>query len=548
MRATLERRAATVTVDAWARLDFLVSRPELGHLCRSADGALDAEAVRAALPGLSARAARRVLDRCRVLGLVDSHGSLTSLGREAAETDRVPAPEQGVYRIAFVDEPPLRRCILHVERLRPDEARAAGEGDRDLAERFRPETQGPFPSVAQQGRSVVFRDWKPNTVHKSDQGEVRFRVHADFDADTVDLQVYGRLAMNGLSRDCADPGRRVELDLDAVRRDWAGRVLPGRWRDGRLAVSWAAVERGDWGGSARDGFTGRRAGGQAPLFAGMDWVLVTVDDVPLAPESAGDALAWARARFLATVAEQAWLPWPEVAARHAELVAGSPLEPFAPPPPSFAELVDALQAAEGGPPWKLLAAVDLAPRPWTPEELAGEASVVVAPDRLQFRYGERRSLRELVEALFGPALRFAEDGGARLLVVDRYVRGHDNLANFEALLRCLPEGARVDVVTDPEDDRARLEALLGGGRWWSYRSFFGRDRRQQPHDRYLVLDADGEVVAWQLSNPILDGRPVAGEPAADPDRELVWRDLMALRLEPEELPPAVRRWLNGGAR
>jgi hypothetical protein len=140
----------------------------------------------------------------------------------------------------------------------------------------------------------------------------------------------------------------------------------------------------------------------------------------------------------------------------------------------------------------------------------------------------------------------------RVLICDRYVRGDGNLARLELLhdaLRQQHANSRLLVLTDrdAEDPKqaARIQQAVGEAPVW-YEQAFGRIRAEQPHDRFLLVDAGGTRLAWQMSNSPLHAQLLPGK-AATPDTPLKWRDLACIPVAPQELYyPYLVNWFDGG--
>lgn len=353
-----------------AELAFLERRPELGILCRAAraaGGRITEERIAELLPGLRQGGVRNILAGCRHLGLCDDAHTLTSFGLEAAESDEVPVPEQGVYDLWVAVHPLLGRRILHAERRGPQ------RGDPFLPEDtlpIVPEREQLFTSVIEPKLRLVLREFPhdhaqlrckrwpaptPLTLHWTwdmDASQDRWTLRGHLDAGTARSRVEDEVDHRAES---------AGIDVWTLFAELAGNCLAaGTWdrQQRRLAVSDAGLTADE-----QDSFCKRWDLAGAELARYGRFQRVRLDAVPIGPATAADAARWARARFDRQLdgGTQAlgYQTRVNVVGQWAGLVLDTPLAAFAPPVPAHEELLRA--AARPALFWSLAAPVDLAP-------------------------------------------------------------------------------------------------------------------------------------------------------------------------------------------
>jgi hypothetical protein len=561
MRAVLISHIPVARIAVFAELAWLQRRPELGLLCRAArehGNRLSVAGVQSALPGLSDAGAVNVLAWCRVLALCDEQGGLTTLGADVAERDEAPVPEQGVYGLWLAEHPVIGQRVLSVERL------ASNRDPRFesiTALPIQPELGTVFRSVVDpkerfQVRSLPSNHGQVGCVLGASQANCRLRWMIDFDAGRDQWQLDGMVEkpMGGGKHAMVPMQHEPEserLDLWSLIKGWSTGSLRqfGRWLvdEKRLAVSFDELS-----GAEQDTFLKslrlRRV--EVPGKGSYDDVLL--EDVPVGPASADDAQKWATARFERQMsAHPSYRSRSQVRALFTEVTEHTPLERFSPALPAH----DALTGLHLDAPtsnvdrfWSLVAPVDLAPNPVSGDELeefrVGGTEPMVATDRrdrIRLPYRSGWSMEQLVGQLLEGAV------PRRVLLCDRYVVGHENLASlrlFVSAVRACAANAVVDVWTGANDAELKEVKAATGGQVRTYRSAFGQG---QPHDRYVVIQpTDGPSFGWHLSNSPLHARADVPEP--DTNSPLRWKDLAGSRVPPDELEPALRRWLEGGDR
>jgi len=557
MRCVLTTEVPVSRVAVFAEMAWVVRRPELGLLCRMAHqhgNRVSIAVVQAALPGLAEAGAINVVAWCHMLGLCDARGALTALGEGVADTDEAPVPEQGVYGLWLAEHPVIGRRVLAVERLSSTrdqrfESIEPLEVEPDLGKVFR--------SVVDGKERFMVRDLPSNHgqrggLRRDTRATCRLRWTLDFDQARDQWQLDGTIeAPHGNGKHATQPMHHQPesdgLDLWALAMTWATGPLSayGRWQpeERRLAVAFKGLADEEI-----DLFRRTLPLRRAEIPGKGTYEKVSLEDVPIGPATAQDAQLWAMARFDAQLAAKpGYRGRAEVREQFAQLTEDTPLEAFAPTLPSHAEL---LSRSDKDPEvfWALAAPVDLSPFPLASDDLAplriGSPAPTTATDpsgvvRVPYRGGW--SMRKLVDRLLGGV------APRRVLLCDRYVRGDHNLAALALLVAALRAAAptvAVDVWTSDEDADLKKVRAITGSAPRTYREAFGRSA---PHDRYLlVLPDQGQGIGWQLSNSPLHAR--ADVESVGPETPLRWKDLAATRVSADELEPALRQWLTGGAR
>lgn len=551
MQVVFEATLPVQQFDVFAEVGWLEDRPEITALCRAAaegDGRIEPAVVEKSLPGVGERAARNIIRWVADLGLCDRRtGDLTATGRAVAGGADVPVPEQGVYRLWVIEHPLTGRRILHAERQAPDRDHRF-EAIAPLP--IEPAQGQPFTSVLDGSTRLTLRGFPSNhgevgCLRRGDHSRVNLRWRWDMAAGQDHWALDGALAPGDRAITPADERAGIDPWDELARLRYAGAWSRGRWdADARtLRVAFEDVAEGE-----QDRFLGPctlDVSGQ-PRFARFGPGRLT--DVPLAPADATAAHRWAEARLDRRLADGTPRPREAVRRLWAELVEDTPLHPFAPTLPDH----DTLLARHRDAParyWALAAPVDLAPTPPTADALgalhldAPAPAPVAEPSVVRIAHGARLSMADLIDRLAPP-------GATRwIFLCDRYVRGAANLAALGALvLTASARGAAVRVVTDLRHREAEPEAIedLTGRAPQSYREVFGRKRRDQPHDRYLIIVGAHETCGWQLSNSPLDGRaPDLDRPR--PDDPLRWRDLVATHCMPDQWPAGLAALIGGAS-
>ncbi len=555
MRVDLTTQIPVVRFAAFAEMAFMERRPELGRLCRDAAEAarrITPSLVQRSLPGVSDPAAKNIIRWAAHVGLCDRHGGLTRIGHQTAKTELAPIPEQGVYDFWVAEHPLLGSRLLHVERLVSERDQRFDE-IREVP--VSPDTDVLFQSVVDTSQRVVLRSLSSNHGRgaclrfegTSSRVELQWRWDMSSSSDTWTLN--GRLEFgDGAGRSVQHAGETAGGDVWGLFADLARRVLAGqgRWSadEQRLAMSFDDLEPEDI-----ESFRASFELEDLEVAGFGFFATASVEDVPLGPATGQDAQRWALSRLTGTLAEgKRFHSREDVRRLWAELVEETPLERFDPELPSHEQL---LAAARRNLPayWSLAAPVDLSPTP-VPSDALRAMQTSTTTGRPEARRGAIRiphrsgwSMRDLVD-------RLVSCPPSRVVLCDRYVRGDANLRMLGLLSRTLREAAeavQIEVVTDraktgPDNLRAIRDELGTEAR--TYGDVFGGSRREQPHDRYLLVEGTEGAFAWQMSNSPLDARAAAG---ADPhpNTPLRWRDLTADRLSLAELPAGLARLIGG---
>lgn len=311
---------------------------------------------------------------------------------------------------------------------------------------------------------------------------------------------------------------------------------------------------------ARNSFRQRFEIDRAEIAGIGEFEDVTIDDVPVGPANERDARDWALARLMDLLArESRHRSRSGLRGQFADLVEGTPLEPWNPELPAHEKLLDRF-ASQPEHFWRIAAAVDLAPLPPNASELAGFRPGQVEPvptaptpgrDKpklLRIPHGAVTSMARIVSQLLGDVK------PVRVLLCDRYVRGESNLSSlglFVDAIRAQAPQAQVDVATASADGQPipekRIREITGGD-VIAFENLFGSDRHRWLHGRYVVLQTHPKSssggVGWDMTNSVLDSRPVAPSPSINPETPLKWRDITAVKLDSGEIPQDLARWLT----
>lgn len=377
MKAVLVSPIPIERVAVLAELAWMERRPELGIVCRAAQGGggrIARALVQAVLPGLGDAGADNVIAWCTMLGLFDRGGALTPLGEDVARSDEAPVPEQGAYGMWLASHPVLGRRILALERKSSTPNLRAGA----LAPLpFEPDRGAVFRSVVDRRERFVLRDLLADhgqlrCIPGTTQATCTLRWRLDFDTGRNEWQLDGTIEspQGGMAPMQHDP-EAVELDLWGLAAAWGEGPLArfGRWQPSarRLAVAFEGLSEAE-----QDSFRKALRLDRAEVPGKGSYTDVTVEDVPIGPATASDAQRWARARLDRRLARKpAYRSRAAVRQLFVELVQGTPLERFQPVLPAHDDLVGGvLHEEDPARYWSLVAPVDLAPRPVSPEELA----------------------------------------------------------------------------------------------------------------------------------------------------------------------------------
>ncbi len=549
---------------ALAETSWFERRPELQLLCHAAHaegGLLNEVTIKKVLPGVSDAGAVNILSWCRMLRICDDKGGLTSAGEETAASGNAPIPEQGVYKFWAASHPILGSRILHLERLSSDPDERV-EFLQPLP--FVPDRNCIFPSVIDPTIRVTLRSVCSNTAPDDqsarciifdNQSNCSIRWVLDFSEERNYWRLEGGLDLEGKGalRQVKHEKEKVELNLRDLFADWAFRYLGsvGRWDSAsrRIAIPFSGQSE-----AVQETFlkTLKIPSAEVPGFGKFEDV--TVDDIPVGPASSEDAERWARARLDRRIAsDSTFKTRSDLRSLFAFLVVGTPLEPHQPVLPDHSSFLVELRNQPRAF-WSVAAPVDLSPKELDSTEL--EPFAVGKPpsakptsrraNRVQIPFGSKVSMERLVKTMV------ADRTPVRVLLCDRYIRGAKNLACLNLLiksLRALNHQVVIEVITDPDSegsDNIGLIRTLGANRARTYENAFGSGRKNQPHDRYLlIIDGESKPLAWQMGNSPLDADP-GTEPT--PTTPLIWRDFAAMTTEPETLPHGLALFFGGGAR
>lgn len=561
MRATLTTTLPLKRFAVFAEMAWLDKRPELGLLCRGAveqeDSRITPAFIQSILPGTGEVGAKNILNWCKLLKLCDGGGTLRDLGRQVAETDDAPVPEQGVYGLWVTEHPLLGRAILKAERL-------TSERDPHLNQLvplpINPDRGVPFTSALDPKEHFILRDLpshqgEPLAAVETTRGICTLRWDLDFNRGRDQWQLRGELEdPEGKLQPINHSTHEAGLDLWGLMERWGHEVLNtlGTWdpSERRLLVPSKKLPE-----AARDTFQIKLQITNATVPGKGTYQNVSLEQVPIGPLTPKDGNHWAGERLARSLkAAPLYRTRGMLRELFADLVEDTPLEASSPTLMAHDALMKA--GPKGLSPeifWSLAAPVDLAPTPLPSEAL--KAFTVAAPGRtdtdihsassvppregasqIRIPYRGGWSMVQLMEAIL------QGQPASRLLLCDRFVRGERNmetLHTFAEALRDLSPRGTLGVWT--EDANLRRIMRISRGSVSDYSAQFGRER---PHDRYILVEReDGERIAWQLSNSPLDARADVPSPGAR--TPLRWRDFVASQVDIQGLLPALKSWFKG---
>jgi len=362
MKCELRAEVGVTRFAVMAEMAWLERRPELGALCRAAQGAgrkIDASVVQGVLPGVSGAGVANIVRWCQTLRLCDGRGSLLPLGERVAEGDLAPVPEQGVFELWVTDHPLLGRRILHAVRLRAEkDARLDQLVDLPVI----PEQDKPFASIVSNERFVLRAllptARAPGCLIKKDRSKCRVRWNIDFDEAREQFQLEGHLDVGDEMKRIQHAPEQAGIALGRLHDEWAHERLSrhGRFRNDRLELRFDGIAE-----EAQEKFIQSYPLGDVEIPGKGRYREVTLEDVPIGPHSSEDAQRWALARLERHLGKELrYRTRGDVRCLFSKLVAQTPLEPLRPELPAH----DALLCTYDSRPsafFSLCAAVDLSP-------------------------------------------------------------------------------------------------------------------------------------------------------------------------------------------
>lgn len=553
MRAVLTAEIPIERFAVFAEMAWLERRPELGLVCRLAieqGDRMSVATVQAALPGLPDAGAGNVLAWCQMLALCDAQGGLTELGKDVAESDEAPVPEQGTYGLWCARHPLMGNRILLVERLTSNRDHRFDAIEPLKSE---PDRGVVFRSVMNPDERFILRDLPSNhgkvgCLPHDERATCHIRWTLDFGNQRNQWQLEGGIAgPKGMTPMTHKP-ETDGLDLWRLAKGWGDGLLSefGQWssEERRLAVPFDGLSKQE-----QDSFQKTVQISRVEVPGKGRFENVTLSDIPIGPRTPPQAQRWAISRLTRSLVKAPrYRSRSELRNLFAELTEDTPLERFGPRLPNHEVLVAGnLYKTQPQMFWGLVAPVDLSPYPVSAEEL-GELTIgspavdtmLESQSVIRVPYRGGWTMRQFAERLLQGA------SPRRILLCDRYVRGLNNLATLKLLVdsvRAVDKSVAFDVWTGEQDaDFGQIRSITGT-QPSAYREIFGRNR---PHDRYLlILPRTGEPFGWHLSNSPLHAR--ADVRGAGPSTPLRWKDLAGTKVSANELEPALRQWLSGGA-
>lgn len=367
MKAELVCPIPVHRIAVFAEMAWLERRPELGVLCRSAQdnhNQISVPIVQAVVPSIETSGAHNVIAWCRMLGLCDAGGVLTSLGQDVAQKSEAPVPEQGVFGLWLAQHPLLGRRILSADRMASTKD-ARFDDITDLP--FEPEYDRVFTSVLRAQDRFILRKLPTHhgqngCVTRSTSATCRLLWTLDFANNNDSWRLEGALdmtdrALTPLSHEPESAG----IHLRDLANFWGITALAkcGKWKasEQRLAVSLQSLSAAE-----QDSFCKTLRLPEIEVPGKGRFQECTLSDVPIGPVSANEASAWALARFERKITQSPlYLSRSDVWTLYAELTVGTPLESFRPGLPAHDELLDRQKQAQNSEVfWSLAAPVDLA--------------------------------------------------------------------------------------------------------------------------------------------------------------------------------------------
>ena len=573
MKVVLVARIPVVRYVAFAEVAWLELRPELGLLCSEAaknSDSITAERIEKLLPGVPEKAAENIVRWCEALGLCDTRGSLTQLGRAAGDSNLVPMPEQGVYDFWTADHPLMGTRILHALRVtsKPDQRFDTIDFENLEEVPLYPDKKIAFQSVVDPDKSIVMRSFEINHgdqccfVKNNDKSDLDVSWHWDFSPDSKGDRWTLEGELDVEQGNVKHIGESSEVDLDDRFAELADHYLRhhGSWdRDkGKLAVAFASLKEGNKDREIKSFATEVELQQGVEVRGFGEFTQVRIQKLPLKPATQKDAQNWARARLHQRLGgnEKRYYSREEVRRIWMSCVEGTPLEEFEtelPPYEPGGYETDDNPAAY----WSLVAPVDLSPEP-VPEAVLGAMKIKPPVADPQDTHDSERIPRSMRQSVEGGSVRIPHqarwsmgdlvgklvgDRVRRVVLCDKYVRGPKNLKMLALLaetIRQTSPSAKIKIITERPsktggDHFADIRSCVGTEPE-TYQQAFGDNSRNHPHDRYLLVSGEDGTFAWQMSNSPLDARARRHVDEEKPTTVLGWRDFSAMRLSLEELP------------
>jgi hypothetical protein len=203
MKTELRAKVQVTRWAAFAELAWMERRPEIGILCQRAAkeaGVVTPPLIQQVVLELPSAGAKNIIAQLKMLGLCDSHGVLTPLGRQAAADHEVPIPEQGIYELWIAEHPVFGCRLVHVDRI---EARGEDRRGPDPVQIPRvPDRSIATPSALDPKEKVVFRDFPrangdPVGIRRNDSSNLEVLWELDSEAGKSCWSLFGNLDVPG---------------------------------------------------------------------------------------------------------------------------------------------------------------------------------------------------------------------------------------------------------------------------------------------------------------------------------------------------------------
>jgi hypothetical protein len=362
MKTVLKAPAELFAISTFAEVAVWERRPELQRLfvAGAAAGKVDAAIVAAALPGLSESACRNLLRTVEHLKLIEANGAITPFGKRCGETGEATAWELGVFTFLVAKHPCFTSWPIAFRREKPHGQDRDFDSLTEAPDWFAPNPKRIWTSGFEDKARFTISSFPAHPGQSAwcrveDQPDALLVWDLDLDTGKNLLHVEG--AVPGAAGPI--PFRTVDqavptAEVTALFASWEP-----RWSSTAKRV--LMPYDGSAGKDGRDCFM--RALTYRKPKAGQrgNFEIATVDDVPVGPSGAIEAMAWATALVLARVGATDTYVAPKAWTREWDrTVTGTPLQPDAGAAPDVATLLDQQTNLSPRLRWLLAAGVDLA--------------------------------------------------------------------------------------------------------------------------------------------------------------------------------------------
>jgi len=557
MRTTLTAHFQVEHIAIFAEMACFERRSELGLLCRNAleDGnKLTVTGVQSILPGVSDTGVKNIILWCKQLGLFNQSDYITDLGKNVAETNEAPLPEQGVYELWFAQHDLIGPRILAFKRLGANDCKLSTEERYDFMKPLEIlsdiDEKKVFCSVLDPKERFLFRKFffnqkKAYGVFDDKKTTCQVSWTIDFNESKSYWHIIGELETESAKkRPIVHNPEADDISHEALISEWADLYLRkfGRWEAQKkmLAVNFTGISEHEL-----KSFKKTLSLGNVEIKGKGSYTDVKLEDVPICPDTKESAQKWAIARLEKCILEkQGYRSRSTLRQEFIEQIEGTPLEEFSPILPGHLDILkDKVKNRSLF--WSLAAPVDLCPYTLGEEELGPfhNRSETISTEDVSERsirapIGCKWSMKEFVNRISH------NQKPSRVLLCDRYVRGTNNLESLKLLVDALKSAnptVSIDTWTGDEAEDFKKILDITGKQPSGYGKIFGQKR---PHDRYLLIVTNtGEEICWQMSNSPLHAKPITK--GSSLETPLRWNDFTAISLSSEELISQFLNWIKG---